>query len=50
MYPSSTASSGKRPKNRLPYGTVRVIVSDTKLFHKLLGLIEGLKVKMKILK
>ncbi len=47
LYPVSSASKGKRPKNRLPYGTVQVIVSDTKLFHRLLGLIQGLKDKLK---
>ncbi len=47
-YPVSIAGKGKRPKDRLPYGTVRVIVSDTKLFHKLLGLIEGLKANMRL--
>ncbi len=45
-YPVSSASKGKRPKNRLPYGTVRVIVSSTKLFHRVLGLIDGLKEKL----
>ncbi len=45
-YPVSSASKGIRPINRLPYGTVRVIVSDTKLFHRVLGLIEGIKEKL----
>lgn len=45
-YPVSSASKGIRPKNRLPYGTVRVIVSDTKLFHRVLGLIDGVKAKL----
>ncbi len=47
LYPVSSASKGKRPLNRLPYGTVQVIVSDTKLFHRLLGLMQGLKDKLK---
>ena len=43
LYPVSSASRGKRPKNRLPYGTVQVIVSDTKLFYRVMGFIDGLK-------
>jgi hypothetical protein len=50
MYPLSSASKKIRPKNRLPYGTVQVIVSDTSLFHKILGYIDGIKEKMKMLK
>lgn len=46
MYPISSASKGIRPKNRLPYGTVQVIVSDTKLFHRVIGLIDGMKEKL----
>jgi hypothetical protein len=46
MYPVSSASKEIRPQKRLPYGTVRVIVSDTKLFHRVLGLIDGLKEKL----
>lgn len=45
-YPASSASKGLRPKNRLPYGTVQVIVSDTKLFHRIIGLIEGVKERL----
>lgn len=41
----SAASKGKRPFNRLPYGTLRVSVNDTLKFHHLLGLIEGVKEK-----
>lgn len=41
----SGASKGKRPFNRLPYGTLCVSVSDTSKFHHLLGLIEGVKEK-----
>lgn len=47
MYPISIASKGKRPINRLPYGTVRVIVSDTNAFYRLLGMIDGLQDKLK---
>ena len=47
MYPVSGASKGKRPINRLPYGTVQVIVSDTKLFYRIIGLIEGIREKLK---
>lgn len=47
LYPISTASRGMRPKNRLPYGTIQVIVCDTKLFHHVLGLIDGIKQKLK---
>ena len=36
------ASKGKRPFNRLPYGTMQVYVNDTNKFHYLLGLINGL--------
>lgn len=48
MYPISTASKGKRPINRLPYGTVRVIVSDTNAFYRVLGMIDGLQDKLKV--
>lgn len=41
----SGASKGKRPYNRLPYGTLQVAVRDTAKFHHLLGLIEGVKEK-----
>lgn len=39
----SRSSQGKRPYNRLPYGTIQIRVSDTKLFHGIIGWIEGLK-------
>ncbi len=39
----SRSSQGKRPYNRLPYGTIQIRVSDTQLFHGIIGLIEGLK-------
>jgi len=38
----SSASRGKRPRNSLPYGTVRVRVNGRPLFHKLMGYIDGL--------
>lgn len=50
MYPVSIASKGKRPINRLPYGTVRVIVSDTNAFYRILGMIDGLQDKLKVFK
>jgi len=43
QYPVSRASQGKRPFNRLPYGTVQVIVMDTPLFYRIIGLIDGVK-------
>lgn len=46
MYPVSSASKGVRPFNRLPYGTVRVIVSDTNVFYRVLGFIDGLQDKL----
>ncbi|MBI4088572.1 hypothetical protein HY415_00550 [Candidatus Kaiserbacteria bacterium] len=42
----SSASKGKRPYNRLPYGTLQVAVYDTMKFHYLLGLIEGVQAKI----
>lgn len=42
----SIASKGKRPFNRLPYGTLQVAVYDTAKFHHLLGLIEGVQTKL----
>lgn len=42
----SIASKGKRPYNRLPYGTLQVAVYDTAKFHHLLGLIEGVQSKL----
>lgn len=41
----SSASKGKRPFNRLPYGTLQVAVYDTAKFHRLIGMIEGVKEK-----
>lgn len=42
----SSASQGKRPYNRLPYGTLQVAVYETAKFHYLLGLIEGVQMRM----
>jgi len=42
----SIASKGKRPYNRLPYGTLQVAVYDTAKFHNLLGLIEGVQARL----
>lgn len=42
-YGISKSSLGKKPFNRLPYGTIQVRVADTKLFHKIIGWIAGLK-------
>lgn len=45
-YLVSGASKGKRPFNRLPYGTLQVEVCDTAKFHYLIGMIEGVKEKL----
>lgn len=39
----SAASKGRRPYNQLPYGVVQVSVNDTKLYHRIMGYIEGVK-------
>lgn len=41
-YGVSKSSMGIRPFNRLPYGTIVVQVNDTHLFHRIMGMIEGL--------
>ncbi|MBI2023305.1 helix-turn-helix domain-containing protein [Candidatus Giovannonibacteria bacterium] len=41
-YGISKSSLGKRPFNRLPYGTILVRVNNTNLFHKIMGWIEAL--------
>lgn len=41
-YGISRSSIGKRPFNRLPYGTISVRVNSTNLFHKIMGWIQGL--------
>jgi|SRR3989344_5480494 len=42
-YLISGASKRKRPINRLPYGTLHVEIADTRKFHYLIGLIDGVK-------
>lgn len=42
-YATSMHSQGKRPKKRLPYGTVHIRVNDVKIFFTLIGYIDGLK-------
>lgn len=39
----SKSSQGKRPFNRLPYGTIQIRVNNTALFHKIMGWIEGIQ-------
>jgi transposase-like protein len=39
----SSASAGKRPYNRLPYGVIQIRINSTDLFHRIMGWIEGLK-------
>ena len=41
-YGISKSSLGKRPFNILPYGTIQIEVNDTKLYHRIMGWIEGL--------
>jgi len=42
-YGVSKSSLGKRPFNRLQYGTIQIRVNDTKLFHQIMGWVEGIK-------
>jgi len=42
------SSKGKRPKNRLPYGTLHLIISDAGLVRKLKGWIMGLQKQFEI--
>lgn len=42
-YTISKSSQGKRPYNRLPYGTIQVTVCNTEKFHKIMGWIEGIQ-------
>lgn len=42
-YGISKSSMGKRPFNKLPHGTIQIVVADTNLFHKIMGYIEGIK-------
>ncbi|MDO8650070.1 MAG: hypothetical protein Q7K33_02045 [Candidatus Berkelbacteria bacterium] len=38
----SPASKNIRPYNQLPYGVIQIRVSDTQLFNRIMGLIDGL--------
>lgn len=40
-YGVSKSSQGKRPFNRLPYGTISIRVNNTHLFHTIMGWIAG---------
>lgn len=42
-YGLSRSSQGKRPYNRLPYGVIQIVVADTKLFHAIMGSLEGIQ-------
>jgi len=42
-YGISKSSLGKRPYNRLPYGVIQIVVADTRMFHRIMGHIEGIK-------
>lgn len=42
-YGISKSSLNKRPFNRLQYGTIQIRVNNTKLFHRIMGWIEGIK-------
>lgn len=39
----SRSSQGKRPFNQLPYGVANVRVSDSRLFHTIMGALEGMQ-------
>ncbi len=41
-YGVSKSSLGKRPFNVLPYGTIQIRVNDTKLFHRIMGWLDGI--------
>jgi len=43
VYVISLSSQGKRPFNRLPYGTAQVRVLSTDKFYEIMGMIEGIK-------
>lgn len=43
LFVISKSSLGKRPYNRLPYGTIQLVVGDTRKFHKIMGWIEGVQ-------
>ena len=40
--------SKKKRKNRLPYGTVQIRISDVELFHKIYGWIQGISKKLEM--
>lgn len=42
-YLVSISSKRKRSFNRLPFGTLQIVVADTQKFHRLMGWIAGLK-------
>ncbi|MEK7652051.1 MAG: hypothetical protein AAB351_02505 [Patescibacteria group bacterium] len=42
-YGVSKSSQHKRPFNILPYGTIQIRINDTKLYHQIMGWIEGLE-------
>ena len=44
-YLVSRSSLGKRPYNRLPFGTIAITVGDTQKFHKIIGWIGGMRVR-----
>lgn len=41
-YGVSIASARKRGYNRLPYGTVQIRVNSTALYHRIMGMIDGI--------
>ncbi|MBX4210646.1 hypothetical protein KW783_01610 [Candidatus Parcubacteria bacterium] len=45
-YVISRSSLGKRPFQRLPFGTLQVRISDTAQFHRLMGWLSGIKMKL----
>lgn len=42
-YTISRSSLGRKPFNQLPYGVIQIQVNDTKLYHRIMGYIEGIK-------
>jgi len=40
----SSASKNIRPYNQLPYGVIQIRVSDTPLFNRIMGWIDGLAI------
>ncbi len=39
----SSSSKGQRPFQRLPYGIVQIRIADTRLFHTIMGYIDGMR-------